>query len=137
MKFSVAVLCLASVAYSQTIASELAKLPTCSITCLHNAISGAGCSLTDYTCQCGTAKSAITTAATPCIISACSTSDALLVQSISAEICTLQAASSPSGASSTLPAQSASSGASTIGPSAASSAGASRTTSTLQSTSSN
>lgn len=77
MKFTIATLVLASVAYSQTIASEQAMLPSCSLTCLQNAITGAGCSITDYTCQCGAQKNAITTAATPCIIGACTTNDAL------------------------------------------------------------
>jgi hypothetical protein len=65
------------VALAQDIASEVAKLPSCSLTCLTDAISGAGCSLTDYACQCGSAKNAITKAATPCIAKACSTGDTL------------------------------------------------------------
>lgn len=68
---------LASVAYSQTIASELAQLPSCSLTCISTAVTGAGCTLTDYACQCGTGKDAITKAATPCIAAACSASDSL------------------------------------------------------------
>lgn len=68
---------LASVAFSQSISSEVSQLPSCSLSCLTSAITGAGCGLTDYACQCGSAKAAITTSATPCLLKACSTSDAL------------------------------------------------------------
>lgn len=68
---------LASVVYSQTIASQVAQIPSCALSCLTNAISGAGCGLTDYACQCGSAKNTITSAATPCVASSCSTSDIL------------------------------------------------------------
>lgn len=77
MKFAIATLVLASVAYSQTIASEQAMLPSCALSCLETAITGAGCSVTDYNCQCNDKKNAITASATPCILKACSTSDAL------------------------------------------------------------
>jgi hypothetical protein len=79
MKFSFAAVAslLASVAYSQTIASEVAQIPSCALSCLTTAITGAGCGLTDYACQCGSSKDAITKAATPCVVSSCSTSDAL------------------------------------------------------------
>lgn len=95
MKFSIVAVAslFASVAYSQTIASEVAQIPSCALTCLTTAITGAGCGLSDYACQCGTAKDSITTSATPCVLSKCATSDALKVQSITSEICTIQAAS--------------------------------------------
>ena len=79
MKFSVVAVAslFASVAYSQTIASEVAQLPSCALTCLTTAITGAGCGVSDYACQCGSAKSSITSAATPCVVSKCAISDAL------------------------------------------------------------
>lgn len=77
MKFTLATLALASVVYSQSIASEVAMLPACALTCLAPAITSAGCGLTDYACQCGTANAAIATSATPCIITGCSSDDAL------------------------------------------------------------
>jgi hypothetical protein len=40
------------------------------------AAQSAGCSITDYACQCGSAKNAITASATPCVLKGCSTSDA-------------------------------------------------------------
>ncbi|CZR59806.1 related to CCW14 Secretory Stress Response protein 1 [Phialocephala subalpina] len=130
MKFAAAALVLASAAYSQTIADEVAMLPSCSLTCLQNAITGAGCSTTDYSCQCGSAKSTITTSATPCILGACSTNDALNVQSITNEICTLVAAggaSSSGGSSSTSSAPASSTSAASSASSATSSAASSAT----------
>ncbi|KAF7898282.1 hypothetical protein EAF00_004728 [Botryotinia globosa] len=90
---------LASVAYSQSIASEVAQLPSCALACLSTASSGAGCSITDFACQCGDAKDAITKAATPCIAAGCSASDTLTTQKITTEICVLQAAAGSSGSS--------------------------------------
>ncbi|KAM0141767.1 hypothetical protein ACHAO1_001606 [Botrytis cinerea] len=90
---------LASVAYSQTVASEVAQLPSCALACLSTASSGAGCSITDFACQCGDAKDAITKAATPCIAAGCSAADTLSTQKITTEICVLQAAAGSSGSS--------------------------------------
>ncbi|TGO09131.1 hypothetical protein BTUL_0178g00170 [Botrytis tulipae] len=90
---------LASVAYSQSIASEVAQLPSCALACLSTASSGAGCSITDFACQCGDAKNAITKAATPCIAAGCSASDTLTAQKVATEICALQAAGGSSGSS--------------------------------------
>ncbi|TGO90307.1 hypothetical protein BPOR_0070g00180 [Botrytis porri] len=73
---------LASVAYSQSIASEVAQLPSCALACLSTASSGAGCSIADFACQCGDAKDAITKSATSCIAAGCSASDALNTQKI-------------------------------------------------------
>ncbi|KAF7954277.1 hypothetical protein EAE96_005406 [Botrytis aclada] len=90
---------LASVAYSQSIASEVAQLPSCALACLSTASSGAGCSITDFACQCGDAKEAITKAATPCIAAGCSASDTLNTQKITNQICALEASASSSGSS--------------------------------------
>lgn len=60
-----------------TIASEIAKLPSCAVTCLQTAVTAANCGQTDYACQCGSGHDAITRQATPCIAGACSASDAL------------------------------------------------------------
>lgn len=97
MKLSItAALILASGGYAQTIASEVAMIPSCALTAIENAVTGAGCGLTDYACQCGPAKPAIAAAATPTIVSDCTTQEALLTQQITAEICSLVAASSSS-----------------------------------------
>ncbi|KAL3424565.1 hypothetical protein PVAG01_03847 [Phlyctema vagabunda] len=86
----------AAVAYSQTIADQVAQLPSCSLVCLSDAAAASNCAITDYACQCGDAKDAITAAATPCIVGACTdTSDILNVQKVTAEICVLQAAAGP------------------------------------------
>ncbi|KAG4033781.1 hypothetical protein MFRU_004g02840 [Monilinia fructicola] len=101
----------ASVAYSQSIASEVAQLPSCALSCLATAATSAGCGLTDYACQCGDAKAAITKSGTPCIVAACSASDVLTVSKVAAQICELQASAGSSGSSpsSTTPASSAAS----------------------------
>jgi hypothetical protein len=79
MKLSTTVVAyiLLSVVYSQTIQSEVDMFPSCALTCLTNAISAAGCSITDYACQCGTRRSTIAGIATPCVVSTCSTTDAI------------------------------------------------------------
>jgi len=89
---------LAAVAHSQTIARAVALLPACALTCLAPAIAAAGCSITDYACQCGPAMNAIAKQATPCIAAGCSNSETLSVQKITTEICVLQAAQ-PAGSS--------------------------------------
>ncbi|KAB8295178.1 hypothetical protein EYC80_007104 [Monilinia laxa] len=87
----------ASVAYSQSIASEVAQLPSCALSCLATAATSAGCGLADYACQCGDAKDAITKSGTPCIVAGCSASDVLAVSKIATQICVLQdSAGSPS-----------------------------------------
>jgi hypothetical protein len=68
---------LASVAYSQTIAELTAELPTCAFDCLETAVTGAGCGITDSSCQCGPEMAAISKVALPCILKACSTAEAL------------------------------------------------------------
>ncbi|KAM3075350.1 hypothetical protein ACMFMF_006025 [Clarireedia jacksonii] len=129
MKFSYAAITavLASVAYSQSVGDIVATLPSCSLTCLTTAIAGAGCGLTDYACQCGSAKDAITKAATPCVAAGCSTSDALKTQSVTTQICDAEAKSgssssaSGSASSSSAEAPSTSSSATTAAPSSSSS----------------
>merc|ERR1712093_749301 len=46
----------------------------------------------DNACQCGDANAAITREATPCVISGCSSEEALNTQSITSQICALVAA---------------------------------------------
>lgn len=65
-----------SVAYSQSIAGLVAQLPSCALVCLATAATGAQCGLSDYACQCGPARGAITQSATPCITSSCTPADA-------------------------------------------------------------
>jgi len=81
---------LASVAWSQSIANGVSQFPSCALSCLTTAISETGCGLTDYACQCGSAKFGIETSVNPCVLKSCSTSDALTVQRISSQICSIQ-----------------------------------------------
>ncbi|KAE9378144.1 hypothetical protein N431DRAFT_554416 [Stipitochalara longipes BDJ] len=98
MRYSIvaAVLLLARVVYPQSISGETAQLPSCSLSCLSNAIINVGCSLTDYACQCDSHRSAISSQATPCIVNSCNTTEALNTQKIVQEICSLQDASGSS-----------------------------------------
>ncbi|QSZ36711.1 hypothetical protein DSL72_006594 [Monilinia vaccinii-corymbosi] len=91
---------LASVAYSQSVGSEVAQLPSCALSCLANASTAAGCGIADYACQCGDAQSAITKSATPCITAACDSKDVSTIPKIAAKICELQASAGSSSASS-------------------------------------
>ncbi|PMD25297.1 hypothetical protein NA56DRAFT_699216 [Hyaloscypha hepaticicola] len=104
MRFSILAIAsaLASVVDSQTIQQDTAKLPSCSLSCLSNAITTNDCSITDYVCQCGPHRAAISQAATPCIVASCNTTEALTVQKIVLQICSLALAgvsSSTSGGS--------------------------------------
>jgi hypothetical protein len=65
-----------SIGFAQTIAEDLAALPTCATGCLEPAITAIGCGQTDWTCICGQ-QAALKAKALTCIISACSTADAL------------------------------------------------------------
>jgi len=98
MKFSFAALTLlASVVYAQTIASEVAQIPSCALSCLTTAVSESGCGLGDYSCQCGAVKDDINSAVTPCVQEKCAMSDSKKVQSVLANICTIQTASGGGG----------------------------------------
>jgi hypothetical protein len=79
MRFSTAAVAalVASVAYSQSIADLVAQIPSCAIVCLSTAATGAKCGLTDYACQCGPARDAITQSATPCVLAGCKGDDPL------------------------------------------------------------
>ena len=70
---------LASTAAAQTIAQEIALLPSCSASCISDAISLATtCGDTDYACQCSTTNSAaIFDSAGACLLNACSSADLL------------------------------------------------------------
>ncbi|KAJ5051919.1 uncharacterized protein L3040_001682 [Drepanopeziza brunnea f. sp. 'multigermtubi'] len=79
MKFSIAIVfaIVASLVSSQSVSSLVAQLPSCAISCLATASSSVGCGISDYTCQCGLNKDAVTSAATFCVVSSCSSTDAL------------------------------------------------------------
>jgi len=78
MKFTLAtVASILAVVAAQDISSLVSTIPSCADTCLTTAISSANCGITDYACQCGSGKQAITESASPCVIKACSSSDAL------------------------------------------------------------
>ena len=78
MKFTAATIAILATAVSaQSIADLTASIPACAQTCLATAIGNSGCGLTDNACQCGDANAAITREATPCVISGCSSEEAL------------------------------------------------------------
>ncbi|TVY83538.1 GPI-anchored CFEM domain protein [Lachnellula suecica] len=68
---------------------QVAKIPSCALTCFSNAIAAIGCAHTDYACQCSSANMAsLTSEVTPCVLSSCSSADALEVQAAAAGVCT-------------------------------------------------
>ncbi|EKD16939.1 uncharacterized protein L3040_006225 [Drepanopeziza brunnea f. sp. 'multigermtubi'] len=68
MQFSIVVMAaLASLASAQS----MDGIPTCALQCLAQAVVTGGCEASDQACQCGPAREAITAAATPCLLSAC------------------------------------------------------------------
>lgn len=67
---------LTSAVSSQTVADLVSQIPSCALLCLATSSTAASCGLADYACQCGPARAAITTSATPCILSKCSSDDA-------------------------------------------------------------
>merc|ERR1712098_83098 len=101
MKFTTATIAILATAVSaQSIAELTASIPACAQTCLATAIGNSGCGVDDNACQCGDANAAITREATPCVISGCSSEEALNTQSITSQICALVAAGGSSGGSS-------------------------------------
>ncbi|KAG4415639.1 hypothetical protein IFR04_011253 [Cadophora malorum] len=126
MKFTTATIAILATAVSaQSIAELTASIPACAQTCLATAIGNSGCGVDDNACQCGDANAAITREATPCVISGCSSEEALNTQSITSQICALVAAGGSSGGSSA--ASSAATSAASSVSSAASSAASSAT----------
>merc|ERR1711964_263662 len=90
MKFTTATIAILATAVSaQSIAELTASIPACAQTCLATAIGNSGCGVDDNACQCGDANAAITREATPCVISGCSSEEALNTQSITSQICAL------------------------------------------------
>merc|ERR1711964_822506 len=90
MKFTTATIAILATAVSaQSIAELTASIPACAQTCLAIAIGNSGCGVDDNACQCGDANAAITREATPCVISGCSSEEALNTQSITSQICAL------------------------------------------------
>merc|ERR1711964_308306 len=101
MKFTTATIAILATAVSaQSIAELTASIPACAQTCLVTAIGNSGCGVDDNACQCGDANAAITREATPCVISGCSSEEALNTRSITSQICALVAAGGSSGGSS-------------------------------------
>merc|ERR1711964_323991 len=90
MKFTTATIAILATAVSaQSIAELTASIPACAQTCLATAIGNSGCGVDDNACQCGDANAAITREATPCVVSGCSSEEALNTQSITPQICCL------------------------------------------------
>jgi len=77
-----------------------ADMPACAQTCFATAIPAANCGLTDYVCQCGSGKAAITASVTPCIMSTCNAQDQATAANVAGAICAQVA----SGGSSAAPA---------------------------------
>lgn len=61
-------------AQSSDVASLVAELPSCSLTCLLAGASAADCESMDYACQCGK-QDVIVANATSCLTSSCNTND--------------------------------------------------------------
>ncbi|KAH7351331.1 hypothetical protein BKA65DRAFT_255966 [Rhexocercosporidium sp. MPI-PUGE-AT-0058] len=89
MQFSIALVFAisATLVASQSASSLVAQLPSCAVSCLASASTTNKCGISDYACQCGVKKADITKAATPCVISACSSDDALKTNYLTGEIC--------------------------------------------------
>ncbi|POS78689.1 hypothetical protein DHEL01_v202932 [Diaporthe helianthi] len=91
-------------AQSSDVASIIAELPSCSLTCLLAGASAADCESTDYSCQCGK-QDIIVTNATSCLTSSCNTNDIAKTQTVSQQLCEAVAggnsstSASPSGSS--------------------------------------
>ncbi|KAG6003994.1 hypothetical protein E4U21_001536 [Claviceps maximensis] len=67
--------------------SVLATVPSCAISCLANSVLQANCSVTDAQCVCVEQYAQITDLATPCIMSACSLTDALFTKNLTETVC--------------------------------------------------
>lgn len=59
---------------SSDVTSLVAQLPTCSVSCLDQGATSAGCGTSDYSCQCEK-QEAITANATSCLASSCALSN--------------------------------------------------------------
>ncbi|KAF2500419.1 hypothetical protein BU16DRAFT_556888 [Lophium mytilinum] len=94
MKFTTILALLA--ATTSVVAVDYSAIPNCALTCIVSAISKAGCSTTDFQCQCVTKTNEITTNASPCIAGACSKDDQAKVQPAVAGICAAALSSSVS-----------------------------------------
>jgi hypothetical protein len=81
-----------------------ADMPACATTCFATAIPAAKCGLTDYVCQCGSGKAAITASVTPCIMSTCNAADQATAANVAGAICAQVASgsSTPAGTTGTM-----------------------------------
>ncbi|KAK0100397.1 hypothetical protein ONS95_008351 [Cadophora gregata] len=97
-----------------------AQIPACATTCISDAVASATtCGATDIACQCETAnQSAITAAATSCVLAACGDQAIAVLTAAQAACAAVSASSAAGGASST--AASVSSAASSVASSASS-----------------
>ncbi|KAF2114260.1 hypothetical protein BDV96DRAFT_112810 [Lophiotrema nucula] len=83
MKYTSTILALAAVTVAQTISD----LPSCSLACVANGVTGVDCSITDFECACGKADQ-LTPSVTPCVQQACSdTADQAKVITVLEGIC--------------------------------------------------
>ncbi|CZS88276.1 uncharacterized protein RCO7_01231 [Rhynchosporium graminicola] len=102
MQFSLALAfaILAALVASQSASSLVAQLPSCALTCLASASTSNACGVSDYACQCGAKRADITKSATPCVLSSCSTDDALKTNYLTGQICNAASAVQTSAANS-------------------------------------
>ncbi|KAK2615349.1 hypothetical protein N8I77_002112 [Diaporthe amygdali] len=107
-------------AQSSDVASLVAELPSCSLTCLLAGASAADCESMDYSCQCNK-QDVIVANATSCLTSSCNTNDIATTQTVSQQICEAVTGGNSTSTSST------GSNATTTGSSTSSSASASST----------
>ncbi|KAJ0119191.1 cfem domain-containing protein [Diaporthe amygdali] len=107
-------------AQSSDVASLVAELPSCSLTCLLAGASAADCESMDYSCQCNK-QDVIVANATSCLTSSCNTNDIATTQTVSQQICEAVTGGNSTSSSST------GSNATTTGSSTSSSASASST----------
>ncbi|ORY69079.1 uncharacterized protein BCR38DRAFT_521975 [Pseudomassariella vexata] len=94
---TLAISAFAALATAASVSDLISELPSCSTDCLQSAATEAGCSETDYSCQCGKTTD-IRAAALTCLATACETSELLSVTTISAQICLAVAAGSATSA---------------------------------------
>ncbi|KFY12979.1 hypothetical protein V491_06568, partial [Pseudogymnoascus sp. VKM F-3775] len=101
MRFSLALIAAVAAATSvaaQDVASIVAQIPSCAITCIATAATGQSCGITDYACQCSK-MSAIQASATGCVTSKCTTDEAIKVLSLTSDLCKVVGGGSSSSSS--------------------------------------
>ncbi|KAI1327191.1 hypothetical protein F5Y16DRAFT_199619 [Xylariaceae sp. FL0255] len=76
----------ATAATAQSIPQLVSQIPSCAVSCIDNAATSAGCSTTDYSCQCNKIET-ITSNSLPCVQKACSSADLTKTTQLTTQIC--------------------------------------------------